>query len=59
MIVGNGACRLPLGDGIPVVEFVAVIISGDNVQQEDVLGFRIKTGDAELHLREHLPVFIK
>lgn len=40
---------------LPVVELVAVIIRGDNVQEEDVLGFGIQPGDAELHLGEHLP----
>ena len=40
---------------LPVVEFVSVIISGDDVEEEDVFRFVIETRNAELHLREHLP----
>ena len=43
----------------PVVEFVSVVVGGHNVQQQNVLGFWVETGDSELHLREHLPVVEK
>lgn len=37
------------------MELVSVVISGDNVQQKDVLGLGVQTGNSELHLRKHLP----
>ena len=40
---------------LPVVELVSVVIRGDDVQQEDILGLRVQSGNSELHLREHLP----
>lgn len=43
----------------PVVEFVSVVVGSYNVQQENVLGFRIESRNAEFHLRKHLPVKIK
>ena len=39
---------------VPVVEFVSVVVGGDDIQQQDVLGFGVETGHTELHLREHL-----
>lgn len=38
-----------------VVEFVSVVVCGHNVQQQNVLGFRIESRHAEFHLRKHLP----
>lgn len=40
---------------LPVVELVSVVIRGHDVQQQDVLGLRVQSGNPELHLREHLP----
>lgn len=40
---------------LPVVELVSVVVRGDDVQQEDVLGLGVQTGNSELHLRKHLP----
>lgn len=40
---------------LPVVELVSVVIRGHDVQQQDVLGLRVQSGNSELHLREHLP----
>jgi hypothetical protein len=40
---------------LPVVELVAEVVSGHNVQEEDVLGLGVQAGHLELHLREHLP----
>lgn len=42
--------------GLPVVEFISVVVSCDDVQEEDVFCLRVQTGDAELHLWEHLSV---
>lgn len=39
----------------PVVEFVTVVVCGDDVQQQDVFGFEVESGHPELHLGEHLP----
>ncbi len=40
---------------IPVVELVAEVVRGHNVQEEDVLGLGVQAGHLELHLRKHLP----
>jgi hypothetical protein len=40
---------------LPVVELVAEVVRGHNVQKEDVLGLGVQAGHLELHLREHLP----
>lgn len=40
---------------LPVVELVSVVVRCDDVQQEDVFGLRVQSGNSELHLREHLP----
>lgn len=40
---------------LPVVEFVSVVIGGDDVQQKDILRLGVQTGNSELHLRKHLP----
>lgn len=40
--------------GLPVVELISVVVSCDDVQQEDVFRFRVQSGNAELHLWEHL-----
>ena len=37
------------------MELVAEVVSGHNVQEEDVLGLGVQAGHLELHLREHLP----
>lgn len=37
------------------MEFVAVVVGGHDVQQQDVLGLQVQPGNAELHLGEHLP----
>ena len=37
------------------MKLVSVLISCDDVQQENVFRARVKTGHSELHLREHLP----
>ena len=44
----------PIPSHLPVVELVAAIICGDDVQQKNVLGLGVQTGHSELHLREHL-----
>ena len=41
------------------MEFVSVVVGSYNVQQENVLGFRIESRNAEFHLRKHLPVIEK
>lgn len=43
---------------LPVMEFIAIVVSGHNVQEEDVFGFGVQTGHPELHLGEHLPEII-
>jgi|LakMenE01Jun11ns_1017448.scaffolds.fasta_scaffold8999107_1 hypothetical protein len=40
---------------LPVVELVAEVVRGHNVQEEDVLGLGVQAGHLELHLWEHLP----
>lgn len=40
--------------GLPVMELISVVVSCDDVQQEDVFRFRVQSGHAELHLWEHL-----
>lgn len=37
------------------MEFVSVVVGGDDVEQEDVLGLGVQPRDAKLHLWEHLP----
>ena len=39
----------------PIVKFITIVICGNDVQEEDVLSFCIKTAQSELHLRKHLP----
>lgn len=41
---------------LPVVELISVVVCCDDVQQEDVFCLRVQSGDAELHLWEHLSV---
>lgn len=41
---------------VPVVKLISVVVSGYDVQQQDVLCLRVQTGYAELHLWEHLSV---
>ena len=38
------------------MEFVSVVVSGNDVQEEDVLSFVVQPAQSELHLGEHLPV---
>ena len=47
--------RLPSNDPPTVVELVAEVVGGYDVQQEDVLGLGVQAGQLELHLGEHLP----
>lgn len=44
---------------VPVVELISVVVSGYDVQQQDVFCLRVQTGYAELHLWEHLSVNCK
>lgn len=37
------------------MEFVAVVVGGDDVKEEDVLSFLVQPAQSELHLRKHLP----
>lgn len=43
-------------DDLPVVELISVVVGCYDVQQEDVFGLRVQSGDAKLHLWEHLSV---
>ena len=42
---------------VPVVELVAVLVGGHNVEQQDVLGGGVQPRQAELHLGKHLPEY--
>ena len=37
------------------MEFVSVVVGGNDVQEEDVLSFVVQPAQPELHLGEHLP----
>ena len=37
------------------MKFVSEVVGSHNIQQQNVFGAGIQTGDAEFHLREHLP----
>ena len=37
------------------MEFVSVVVGGNDVEEEDVLGFVVQAAQSELHLGEHLP----
>ena len=37
------------------MELVSVVVGGDDVEQQDVLGLGVQPRQPELHLREHLP----
>ena len=39
----------------PIVKFITIVIRCNDVQEEDVLSFCIKTAQSELHLGKHLP----
>lgn len=52
--MGECVFRQAMNQCLPVVKLISVVVCGDDVQQEDVFGLRIQTGDAELHLWEHL-----
>ena len=39
----------------PIMEFVSVVVGGNDVQEEDVLSFVVQPAQPELHLGEHLP----
>ena len=37
------------------MEFVSVVVGGNDVEEEDVLSFVVQAAQSELHLGEHLP----
>ena len=37
------------------MEFVSVVVGGNDVQEQDVLSFVVQAAQSELHLGEHLP----
>ena len=37
------------------MEFISVVVGGNDVEEEDVLSFVVQSAQSELHLREHLP----
>ena len=53
--LGHLGVRLPGYNPPAVVELVAEVVRGHNVQKEDVLGLGVEARQSELHLREHLP----
>ena len=37
------------------MEFISVVVGGNDVEEEDVLSFVVQPAQSELHLGEHLP----
>lgn len=48
-------CKCCYNEPFVVCELVAVVVPGDNVHQEDVLGFRVESRDLHLVTGEHPP----
>ena len=53
--LGHLGVRLARHNPLTVVELVAEVVSGHDVEEEDVLGLGVEAGQAELHLGKHLP----
>ena len=53
--LGHLGVRLARHNPPAVVELVAEVVGGHDVEEEDVLGLGVEAGQAELHLGKHLP----